>query len=329
MQSSSLTLQDSHDGRTSVVNVPLPTERLRVLAPGYSSCVPSSFPLSAQCNLLSYSIATSKSAKESKSVKKDLAPVPVPTATPVTTTTATTTVTMPTGVTAAMPNSTSGTTVASTAGAGLAASTASAGLAASATGAAETIASAPAPNQASVQPSSANPAPTSAPASGSTNPTVPKTESAPAVLEEMLVGKGKDVECRVGIANGLKVLRERKLLGQNIYSGRYKDKTKEGELEKFAKAGMKGGEKYDLDYRDEKGLRMTLKEAFRYQCRIFHGIKQSKRKREKTILKKAKEHNKLLMDQVKDNKLMQALAKSQLVRKEPYLVLDAKRPSIL
>ena len=137
-------------------------------------------------------------------------------------------------------------------------------------------------------------------------------------LGELLIGKG--------IGNALKILRERKLLGQILYSGRAKDKTKEGELEKFKKAGAKGGEKCELDYRDEFGNKMTLKEAFRYQCRIFHGIKPSKRKREKTMIKREKERKKMLMDPVKDSKLMQALARTQQEKGTPFMVLDAKRP---
>ncbi len=138
-------------------------------------------------------------------------------------------------------------------------------------------------------------------------------------MSELLIGKG--------IGNALKILRERKLLGQILHSGRAKDKTVEGELAKFSKAGMKSGS-LELDYRDETGHKMTLKEAFRYQCRLFHGIRPSKRKRERTILKREKERNKLLMDQNKDSKLSQALRKEQQQKNVPYMVLDAKRPVI-
>ena len=39
-----------------------------------------------------------------------------------------------------------------------------------------------------------------------------------------------------------------------------------------------GGEKLDLEYRDDNGRIMTPKEAFRYLCWIFHGKKPGKNK---------------------------------------------------
>ena len=39
-----------------------------------------------------------------------------------------------------------------------------------------------------------------------------------------------------------------------------------------------GGEKLDLEYRDDSGRIMTPKEAFRYLCWIFHGKKPGKNK---------------------------------------------------
>eukprot|EP01022_Parablepharisma_sp_SALTPOND_P005619 TRINITY_DN123092_c1_g1_i1.p1 TRINITY_DN123092_c1_g1~~TRINITY_DN123092_c1_g1_i1.p1 ORF type:complete len:568 (-),score=108.92 TRINITY_DN123092_c1_g1_i1:89-1684(-) len=219
VQNTNLSLKDTRDGRASVVNIPLPTERLRHLAPGYSSCVPTSFPSSAK-------------------------------------------------------------------------------------------------------PPEPEPAPQKVPEKEEKVKPVVEEENAPVPepLNELLIGKG--------IGNALKLLRERKLLGQTLYSGRSKDPTKEKELDKFSKAGFKDGNNIDFDYRDETGHKMTLKEAWRYQCRIFHGLKPSKRKREKTMIKREKERKKLTMDQVKDSKLAQALTKTQQEKNTPYMVLDAKKPVI-
>ncbi len=236
MQNTNLSLKDTRDGRASVVNVPLPTERLRYLAPGYSSCVPAAFPAPATATPAASAVAESKN-------------VPSP--------------------------AKEGTTVA-----------------------------------------------TKEPAAEAKNTPVATTETPAEVapLDEALVGKG--------VGNCLKILRERKLLGQTMYAGRSKDATKEKELEKYQKAGVKGGEKFDFDYRDEFGNKLTLKEAWRYQSRIFHGLRPSKKKREKTMIKREKERKKLTMDQVKDSKLSQALVKTQQEKVVAYMVLDAKKPVI-
>jgi len=223
-QNTNLSLKDTRDGRASVVNVPLPTERLKFLAPGYSSCVPQNF---AQPN--THQVTPPKPVEpESKPEIKDQ----------------------------------------------------------------------PAKNEKFAEPTPITPA---------------------AQLDEVLVGKG--------VGNAIKILRERKLLGHTLYAGRAKDATKEEEFEKYNKLGMKGGEKIDFDYRNEKGEKMTIKEAWRYQCRIFHGLKQSKKKREKIILKKQKEKEKLSMDPNK-TKLSQALKKTQQEKGTAFMILDAKKPVI-
>lgn len=92
---------------------------------------------------------------------------------------------------------------------------------------------------------------------------------------------------------------------------------------------MKSGDKYIFERRDEKGNKLTIKEAFRLQCGIFHGIRKSKKKREKMMMKTIAERKAGLMDQSKDSKAMQALQHLQKDKKIPYMVLDAKKPIIL
>jgi hypothetical protein len=209
-------LKDAKSGMTSVVNVPLPTEVLGHFAPGYSSCVPSSYQPTPK-------LEPQKSlGPEEKEEEKNVAKTEV-------------------------------------------------------------------------------------------KPIAPLEENA---LDELLIGKG--------VGNAIKVLRGRKLLGHTMYIGRSKDSTGEQELDKFEKAGIKGGEKLDLDYRDESGYKMSIKEAWRNLGRKFHGIKQSKKKLEKTLQKREQEKKKLLSDQVKDSKLSQALSKVQHERNVPFMVLDAK-----
>eukprot|EP00826_Nyctotherus_ovalis_P057527 TRINITY_DN7873_c0_g2_i1.p1 TRINITY_DN7873_c0_g2~~TRINITY_DN7873_c0_g2_i1.p1 ORF type:complete len:507 (+),score=191.23 TRINITY_DN7873_c0_g2_i1:155-1675(+) len=208
VKNTSFSLKDARSGTTSVVNVPLPTEVLGHIAPGYSSCVPSSFPTSAK----------PESAAGKVEVRAEVEPL---------------------------------------------------------------------------------------------------TKLEEGALDELLIGKG--------VGNVIKLLRERKLLGQTMYVGRSKESTAEGELEKFQKAGVKGGEAIDLDYRDESGYKMSLKEAWRVRSRKFHGGHKSKKKLEKQMIKREIEMKKRLSDQTKDSKLSQALKKTQQEKNVAYMRLEAKK----
>jgi U4/U6.U5 tri-snRNP-associated protein 1 len=77
------------------------------------------------------------------------------------------------------------------------------------------------------------------------------------------------------------------------------------------------------------GRKMTPKEAFRYQCRIFHGIQPSQNKIEKQIVKEKLKEKIESIDQIGDSKLMQALNKVQDNNKSYFMVLDTKNPTIL
>jgi len=68
---------------------------------------------------------------------------------------------------------------------------------------------------------------------------------------------------------------------------------------------------------------MTPKEAFRYQCRIFHGINPSKNKQEKEK-RKYEASRKLLQTAPQDVASMKALAKLQQQNHTPYVVLNTK-----
>lgn len=212
VKNTAFSLKDARSGATSVVNVPLPTEVLGHIAPGYSSCVPSSFPAAAK----------SESAAGNVEVRTEVEPL---------------------------------------------------------------------------------------------------TALEDGALDELLIGKG--------VGNVIKVLRERKLLGQTLYVGRSKESTAEGELEKFQRAGVKGGEAIDLDYRDESGYKMSLKEAWRVRSRKFHGGHKSKKKLEKQMIKREIEMKKRLSDQTKDSKLSQALKKTQQEKNVAYMRLEAKKHIIL
>jgi len=212
VKTTQFSLRDAKDGTTSVVNVPLPTEVLGYFAPGYSSCVSSSFQPSPK------SAPQESSAPKKKEEKSEV--------------------------------------------------------------------------------------------NSEVKLITPLEENA---LDELLIGKG--------VGNAIKLLRGKKLLGQTIYVGRSKDSTGEQELEKFKKAGIKGGEDIELDYRDESGYKMSIKELWRSQGRRFHGIWQSKKKLEKSLQKRELEKKKLLSDQVKDSKLSQNLTKVQQEKNVPYMVL--------
>ena len=68
---------------------------------------------------------------------------------------------------------------------------------------------------------------------------------------------------------------------------------------------------------------MTPKEAFRYQCRIFHGITPSKNKQEKEK-KHYEAHKKRLSTAVAESASMKALNKVQQQNNQAYAILDNK-----
>ncbi len=78
-----------------------------------------------------------------------------------------------------------------------------------------------------------------------------------------------------------------------------------------------------LEYRDAQGRLMTPKEAFRYQCRIFHGISQSKNKQEKEK-KKFEATKKLLQTGPQESASMKALTHLQKQTNQAYVVLNSK-----
>jgi hypothetical protein len=70
-----------------------------------------------------------------------------------------------------------------------------------------------------------------------------------------------------GIANALKVFRERGMLGRDQHRGRTKDRTLEQQLASLPKATKE----VELQYFDKKGRKLTLKEAYRQMCWKIHG----------------------------------------------------------
>ena len=66
-----------------------------------------------------------------------------------------------------------------------------------------------------------------------------------------------------------------------------------------------------------------MKQAFRYMCWKFHGIKPSKRQQEK-ILKREQHSHRIAKSSFKDTLLQKALKKEQKKEKVPFLVLDTK-----
>jgi len=135
-------------------------------------------------------------------------------------------------------------------------------------------------------------------------------------IEEEDLNKG-------GLAAALKAARERGYLMENEVEvrGRANDKTYREELSKFDK--KEGEDRVRLEYRDKNGRIMTPKEAFRYQCRIFHGIDQSKTKQEKER-KKHEAARKLLQTAPQESASMKALQKLQNQNSQAYVVLDTK-----
>lgn len=130
-----------------------------------------------------------------------------------------------------------------------------------------------------------------------------------------------------GLAAALKAARERGYLMENEAEirGRGKDKTYREELAKFDKPGKKddGEDRVKLEYRDKNGRLMTPKEAFRYQCRIFHGIDSSKTKQEKER-KKWEASKKLLQTAPQESGSMKAFQILQKQNNQAHVVLDTK-----
>lgn len=88
----------------------------------------------------------------------------------------------------------------------------------------------------------------------------------------MLVGKG--------IANALKVFRNRGMLGakNQFQKGRNLDQTLDKQLESFKKDGIQDKDRVTLQYFDKHGKKLTLKEAYREMCWKFHGRMPSHKK---------------------------------------------------
>lgn len=84
-----------------------------------------------------------------------------------------------------------------------------------------------------------------------------------------------------------------------------------------------GEDRVRLEYRDRNGRLMTPKEAFRYQCRIFHGINPSKNKQEKEK-KKFEAAQKLLTTAPQETASMKTLQALQKTSNQAYVVLDTK-----
>jgi U4/U6.U5 tri-snRNP-associated protein 1 len=124
-----------------------------------------------------------------------------------------------------------------------------------------------------------------------------------------------------GIMGTLNLLRKRGLLGQTEYSGRYKDRNPDKEMEKFPKSAS---DRIKLEYRDHKGKLMTSKEAFRYGCWIFHNKKPGKKKMEKKLLREQVEEKLRNKDASLDSKFMNFLKAEQEKSHLPYVVIQKK-----
>jgi U4/U6.U5 tri-snRNP-associated protein 1 len=124
-------------------------------------------------------------------------------------------------------------------------------------------------------------------------------------LEEAPLGKG--------IANALKVFRQRGYLGDDKYYGRHND----------GKPVNDGPKEIVLEYRDEKGRLMTQKEAYRYICHTFHQNKPSLKKQEKRLKREQLEERNRNMD-VSNTKSFKYLKSQQLKTDTPFVVLQGK-----
>jgi len=126
-----------------------------------------------------------------------------------------------------------------------------------------------------------------------------------------------------GLFGALKNIREKGYIMEDSLevSGRSKDKTYGEELAKFKQARS---DKIKLEYRDETGRLMTPKEAFRYQCWIFHGKKPGKNKIER---KRKKYEATIKQKSMTTAQLptMKALARAQKDTHQPYLILNSTK----
>jgi len=124
---------------------------------------------------------------------------------------------------------------------------------------------------------------------------------------EPIIGKG--------VGNALKIFRERGMLGKAVAVGRNKDRTVEQQMASF---GMKNADDgVQIEHYDNKGRKLTMKEAFRYLCWRFHGKMPSHRKQEK-MLKKLQTEGKTANS---NQRMMKALEKEQKKKKQPFMVL--------
>jgi U4/U6.U5 tri-snRNP-associated protein 1 len=136
-----------------------------------------------------------------------------------------------------------------------------------------------------------------------------------------------------GVAAALKAIRERGLANMEeqlvkrgraskianlTCLGRAKDETHEENLAKFGDIGKS----IKLEYRDEKGRLMTPKEAFRYQCWMFHGKRPGKKKQAKR-LKQEQTAKKALAIVPTQTATMRALERVQAATNQPYAVLSS------
>eukprot|EP00828_Plagiopyla_frontata_P038835 TRINITY_DN5097_c0_g2_i2.p1 TRINITY_DN5097_c0_g2~~TRINITY_DN5097_c0_g2_i2.p1 ORF type:complete len:306 (+),score=65.98 TRINITY_DN5097_c0_g2_i2:121-1038(+) len=147
--------------------------------------------------------------------------------------------------------------------------------------------------------------------------------------EEFLEKCKEELQCLkednigTGLAKALEFLRSRGDLADEgkEYAGRARDKTQFQEEGKYGpkREGM-GGEKLDLEYRDDNGRIMTPKEAFRYLCWIFHGKKPGKNKIDKKMKKQQLEQKAKFSDP-QNTPLLKALSKQANKTNQPYMVL--------
>ena len=88
-----------------------------------------------------------------------------------------------------------------------------------------------------------------------------------------------------GLGGALEFLRFRGRIGKQAqrYLGRNKDENPESYMAKF---GESKNDSVQLDYHNEVGEKLTMKQAFRMMCWKFHGMKPSKRQQEKILKKK-------------------------------------------
>jgi U4/U6.U5 tri-snRNP-associated protein 1 len=135
-------------------------------------------------------------------------------------------------------------------------------------------------------------------------------------LEEPPLGKG--------IGRALELFRKRGLIGKEKFIGRNKDRAVPSNSGVSTPKTSITQKDFDLGYRDEKGRLMTQKEAFRYQCHIFHQNKPSKRKIEKKMLRDELDERNKSIDVSKSTKTLRYLKQQQQTTNLPFAVLMGK-----